>query len=151
MPKQFTGSRFMTAPPPAGFGVEFQKLDDNSIQARVVFGLEKEGPPGHVHGGALAAVLDEAMGSACFAIGRPGLSATITVDYKAPVPLGAEVLLRGQVTKTEGRKTYTYAKIVLPDGSIAAESTGIFVFSQELYDKIRALLAGEEPRTDDAP
>ncbi|HGY11225.1 MAG TPA: hypothetical protein ENK36_02525, partial [Desulfobacterales bacterium] len=30
--------------------------------SRVIFGQKSQGPPGHVHGGAIASVLDETMG-----------------------------------------------------------------------------------------
>ena len=33
-----------------------------ALYAKAWFGRETQGPPGHVHGGAMAAVLDEAMG-----------------------------------------------------------------------------------------
>lgn len=38
-----------------------------ALYAKAWFGRETQGPPGHVHGGAMAAVLDEAMGGTAIA------------------------------------------------------------------------------------
>ena len=42
----------------------FRRKEDGALVGRVWFGLAVEGPPGFVHGGVSAYVLDEAMGSA---------------------------------------------------------------------------------------
>ena len=40
------------------------------------------GPPGHVHGGAMAAALDEAMGAVCWMNGHPVVAATISREIR---------------------------------------------------------------------
>ena len=42
----------------------FRKPGEARLYAKAWFGSKTMGPPGHVHGGAMAATLDEAMGAA---------------------------------------------------------------------------------------
>ena len=44
----------------------FRTGPDRSLRAKVLFGPGTQGPPGHAHGGSMAAVLDEAMGGAAW-------------------------------------------------------------------------------------
>ncbi|MDQ1296257.1 MAG: hypothetical protein QG611_235, partial [Bacteroidota bacterium] len=55
----------------------FKKDSDNSFVARVWFGPSTEGPPGHVHGGSMAAVLDEAMGASAWIAGHTVVAAKL--------------------------------------------------------------------------
>ena len=48
--------------------------------AECVFSVAHEGPPGRVHGGWVAAVLDHAVGRAVAAAGFPGMTASLTVN-----------------------------------------------------------------------
>ncbi len=135
----FKGSKFISAGTPHGFGAKYRVVDEGKVETIIAFGDEKEGPPGHAHGGAIAAMLDETMGMSCFAAKRPGLAVNLNVNYKAAVPLGQNVRFEGHVDTIDGRKTLTVGRAILPDGTIAAESSGVFVFSQELFDKLATL------------
>jgi len=84
------------------------------------------GPPNGVHGGVIAAVLDEVLGVACLAVDRGGFTGTLTVRYRRPTPLNQRVTIRGWVERTEGRKTF--AKGTFHDGDILlAEAEGTFI------------------------
>ena len=54
----------------------FRKPDEPILYAKAWFGSKTMGPPGHVHGGAMAATLDEAMGAVCWMNGHPVVAAT---------------------------------------------------------------------------
>jgi hypothetical protein len=43
----------------------FRKPNEPELYAKAWFGKKTMGPPGHVHGGAMAAALDEAVGAVC--------------------------------------------------------------------------------------
>jgi len=49
-----------------GIGVQWFIKDDKSIYGEVTLSNRQEGPPLHVHGGASAAMLDEAMETAAW-------------------------------------------------------------------------------------
>ncbi len=84
------------------------------------------GPPDAVHGGVIAAVLDEVLGMACLANERGGFTGTLTVAYRSPTPLDRPVAIRGWVESVEGRKTF--AKGTFCDGDrLLVEAEGIFI------------------------
>jgi acyl-coenzyme A thioesterase PaaI-like protein len=112
----------------ARLGATYELSDDGQRVIGIVT-LEKaqEGPPFHVHGGVLGALIDEAMGAACWASGRRVLSVNLNFNYRHAVPLGVPLRIEGRVDRQEGRKTFTIGLIHLPDGKAAVEGTGIFL------------------------
>lgn len=100
---------------------------DGHTVVRVWFGPGAEGPPGHVHGGAMAAVLDEAMGTAALLRGKPSVAAEITCRFLAMLPLGvvATAEASASLPDDEGRMAVT-VRLVGPDGTVHAEGTGTF-------------------------
>lgn len=94
---------------------------------RVTFGAAYEGPPAHVHGGHLAAMFDELLG---LAQGQAGFTATLTVTYRRPSPLGTELTLRGWVERIEGRKRWVRGTCSLGD-LLLCEAEGLFVAPRE--------------------
>jgi uncharacterized protein (TIGR00369 family) len=57
-----------------------------------------EGPPGAVHGGIVAAYLDEVLGGAAAReAGKPAVTGELTVRYVKPVPSETPLLGRGRV------------------------------------------------------
>lgn len=107
--------------------VRYFAADDGTVWARAVFGPGAEGPPGHAHGGALAALLDEAMGMAALATGRIVVAARIEVDFRALVPLGDVVTVELVAEAGEGAKVPVRATLRLSDGRTATEAAGLFV------------------------
>lgn len=95
--------------------------------ARAVFGPGAEGPPGHVHGGALAALLDEAMGMAALATGRVCVAGRIEVDFRSMVHLGEAVTVELALGEATPRKVPVRATLRRADGAAACEATGLFV------------------------
>ena len=100
--------------------------DERSIVGRAVFTEPYEGPPGHVHGGYVAAAFDEVLGMAQSLSGRPGLTGNLSVTYRRPTPLYVELVFRGVVSSVEGRKIFTHG--TLHHGNVlCAEATGLFL------------------------
>lgn len=125
----FRGSNFVGGSHANGFGLRFELQPDKTLTARYTFDILKQGPPGVAHGGAIAAVLDEAMTAAVFAAGKPALTVNLMVDYRAGVPIDTEVQIIGHIEMIERRKLFTVAKIILPDGTIAAQAKALFITS----------------------
>ena len=94
---------------------------------RAWFGPGAEGPPGYAHGGALAALLDEAMGMAALATGRIVVAARIEVDFRAMVPLGEVVTAELAVGEAVGKKIPVQGALRREDGEVCCEATGLFV------------------------
>lgn len=89
-------------------------------------GSAYEGPPGLVHGGICALVLDHILGEAASeGLTKPLFTGTITVKYLRGTPLGK---LRAEATieRIEGIKTIARGHISDDDG-ITAEAEGVFI------------------------
>ncbi len=96
------------------------------VEGTVVFGRAYEGPPGHVHGGFVAAAFDEVLGMVQSMSGEPGMTGTLTVKYRRPSPLYRELRFDAHVDRVDGRKIFTVG--TLHDGeTLLAEAEGIFI------------------------
>ena len=113
-------------------GVQFYVLEDGTVAADFTVTEAQQGPPGYAHGGALASLLDEAMGAASWFSGNRTLSVHLGFDYKRPVAVGAAIHISGQVVGREGRKVLTSGSILLAEGSVAVSADGIFVDAPQL-------------------
>ena len=96
----------------------------------------QQGPPGHAHGGASAAILDEAMGLVVWAAGIKAAAVNIEIDYLKPVPLGQPLTLEARVTVHEQNKTLSSGEIRLADGSVAVSGRGIYVSAPRLFESV---------------
>jgi acyl-coenzyme A thioesterase PaaI-like protein len=121
-------SPFMGAMNPLAPPVTVQIIDGEprSVEARVTFTAPYEGPPGHVHGGLIAAVFDEILGFAQSLSGRPGMTGNLSINYRKPTPLNTELIFRGHITSIDGRKIFTTGTLHAGD-TLCCEATGIFV------------------------
>lgn len=114
------GLRNPIAPP-----LTVRRGDDGSVAADFVLGAPYEGPPGHVHGGIAALILDHVLGEAASPATSPRLTGTITVRYLRPTPLGA-LRAEAAIVRTEGIKTFAAGTI--SDGSGATvQAEGVFI------------------------
>jgi hypothetical protein len=100
--------------------------DGDVIRGSVTFGWAYQGPPGHLHGGFVAAVFDETLGLTQSLTGKPGMTGTLTVRYRNPTPLYTELRLEGRVERVEGRKIFTTARMYAGE-TLTAEAEGIFI------------------------
>jgi uncharacterized protein (TIGR00369 family) len=114
-------------------GAQFYAEVDGSVAASVLIDARQEGPPGYAHGGALAALLDEAMGAAVWYSGVRVAAVHLTFDYKRAVPLGVQARITGHIRRREGRKVFTDGAILLPDGAVAVTASGIFVDAPQIF------------------
>lgn len=116
----------------------FLRDGDGRLVGRAWFGLGAQGPPGHAHGGAIAAVLDEAMGAAAWVAGHIAVAARLDTNFQRMVPLGTDATLEARVEREEGRKIWTAGTLVDAGGTPFASATGLFI---ELPpDRFRPLL-----------
>lgn len=85
-----------------------------------------EGPKAHAHGGFLATILDETMGSACWYSGLPVLAANLSVRYRKSVPLEGHYRCEAKIERLETRRAMVAARIYKGDVTFC-EATGVFV------------------------
>ncbi len=90
------------------------------------FGAAFEGGPGVVHGGFLAAVIDEVLGSATLFAGTPGVTGELTVRYHAPTPIHVPIVVTGRLEERNGRRLTMTAE-VLAAGERTSTAKGLFI------------------------
>jgi acyl-coenzyme A thioesterase PaaI-like protein len=105
----------------------YRTADSDHLHASVWFGQAAEGPPDSVHGGAIAAVLDEAMGAVCWMNQHPVVGARITINYRHMVPLGFSGRVESWIDHIERRKCFITSKLTDADGKVYAEGEALFV------------------------
>ena len=95
------------------------------VWAEVDLGAAYEGPPGLVHGGVTALLLDHLMGETASAHTRTTFTGTLTIRYRRGTPLGP-IRLEGRISGEEGRKVFVAATVQDAEG-VTVEADGIFV------------------------
>lgn len=97
----------------------------SGCHADVVLGAAYEGPPGLVHGGVSAMLLDHIMGVTASAMRRTTFTGTLTMRYRRGTPLGP-LRLEANIVREEGRKVFVVASISDADG-VTVEADGVFI------------------------
>lgn len=106
---------------------------DGSVWTEFILGAPYEGPPGHVHGGICAMVLDHVLGATAHQPGRPAHTGTLTLRYLRPTPLNWPLRAEARVDRVEGRKVFASGQIVEVSGAtVSAE--GIFILPRTEAD-----------------
>ncbi len=81
-----------------------------------------------VHGGVLPLLFDHMFGMVSHAAGRPiSRTAFLHVDYRKVTPIDTPLLVRGRVTRIEGRKAFVSAELVDGGDAVLAEANGLMV------------------------
>ena len=89
----------------------------------VSFPASFEGPPGLVHGGYVATVLEELLGRAQTLAGQPGTRGTVFVRFRSPCPLNTALQLEARISRVEARTMLTKATMHAGD-QLVAEAQG---------------------------
>ena len=86
-----------------------------------------EGPPGYIHGGVIAVLIDEAMSKMNGPLDVLAMTRHMEVDYLRPCPLGVPLRLVSFHVRREGRKLFHEAELSHPDGTLLARGKGVFL------------------------
>jgi acyl-coenzyme A thioesterase PaaI-like protein len=114
------GIRNPLAPP-----VLIHRDDSGTSVCDFHLGAAYEGPPGHVHGGVAALVLDHLLGEAASDGINPRLTGTINFRYVRATRLG-DLHAEARITRTEGVKTYAVGHLADDEG-VTVEAEGVFI------------------------
>jgi acyl-coenzyme A thioesterase PaaI-like protein len=114
------GIRNPIAPP-----LTIERSADDAVFTDFHLGAAYEGPPGHVHGGVSALVLDHVLGEVAADAETPRFTGTITLRYLRPTRLG-RLHAEARITRTDGFKAYAAGHLADDEG-ITVEAEGIFI------------------------
>ncbi len=116
-----TGEANPLAPP-----IRITTTPEGTARAEFILGPVYEGPPGAVHGGVSAAILDSLLGAAAAAGQRPGMTAKLILSYLRPTPLGVPLVAEAWITGVDRRTTLVDGRILNERGELTVEATGEF-------------------------
>jgi len=114
------GIRNPIAPP-----VVIHRDDSGKAWCDLHLGAAYEGPPGHVHGGIAALVLDHLLGEAASDGVNPRLTGTISLRYVRATRLG-QLHAEAITTRTDGVKTFAAGHLADEEG-VTVEAEGVFI------------------------
>jgi acyl-coenzyme A thioesterase PaaI-like protein len=100
--------------------------DEQCVRGEVEFGKSFEGAPGIVHGGFLAALLDEVMGVVTSYSGDPGMTSEYTLRYRRPTPIKLPLRFEARFDRREGRKIFVSARL-WADDTLTVTASGMFI------------------------
>ena len=115
------GLRNPVAPP-----LQVEKSAEGRSWSSFHLGALYEGPPGMVHGGVAALVLDQMLGEAAAAGGSPGMTGTLELRYVQNTPLG-DCSGGAWIDRVEGVKTIVKGELRRADGECTVQASGIFI------------------------
>jgi acyl-coenzyme A thioesterase PaaI-like protein len=114
------GVRNPIAPP-----VQIHHGSDGGVFTDFSLGAAYEGPPGHVHGGVAALVLDHVLGEVAANAASPRFTGTITLRYLRTTRLG-RLHAEARITRTDGVKAFASGHLADDEG-ITVEAEGVFI------------------------
>jgi acyl-coenzyme A thioesterase PaaI-like protein len=104
------------------------KYGADGVEMRGYFSRFHVGGNSAVHGGVLPLLFDHLFGMVVHAAGRPiSRTAFLRVDYRKITPIDTPLVIRGRVTKTEGRKAFVAGELVDDGETVLVEGNGLMV------------------------
>jgi len=101
-------------------------FDGEEVHAEHVFDAPYNGPPTAVHGGIIALVFDELLGSLGALRDIGGFTGTLSIRYCSLTPIGKPIQMRSWIDHSEGRKTFIKGSMHVGD-RLCAEAEGVFI------------------------
>lgn len=124
---------------PFGLHLRFYTTAPGEVSAEITVPERFQGYPGVVHGGIVAAMLDEVTGRAL--MGDPHAprfmyTARLDVHYRKNVPVGKPVRLVGKAGRVKNRSATASGAIYNQDGELLAEAEAVLVdIPQDVLDQ----------------
>lgn len=115
--------RFEAFPPPPAPDAPFRSVE---VVGHCTLDASFGGGPGRAHGGAVATLLDEALGRANVAAGMAGMTVALEVRFRRGAPLHVPLRVTARCERIEDRKRFSSGE--LWDGeTLVAEASAVYV------------------------
>lgn len=107
-----------------GVKAQFYNMEDGSVMSPFRFREEHQSYPGRVHGGMIAAMLDEIGLRSCWADGQTvwGVTTSLQVKYRKPVPYDRDLIARGRVLSQSRLFVKVACEIMDGSGAVLAQA-----------------------------
>jgi acyl-coenzyme A thioesterase PaaI-like protein len=116
-----------------GLHLQYELIDDPAAHGGVRVattwtpGDEHVGFPGYVHGGLLAAVLDDAMGRSTAVFKRWVVTGRMNVRYRTGARAGEALRIEGWIVRYQKRLVTASARVTTASGEPVAEADGTYL------------------------
>jgi acyl-coenzyme A thioesterase PaaI-like protein len=110
-----------------GLQLELARRPGGGVEGRFFAKQDHQGPPGYVHGGVLAAALDEAMALLLHDERTFALTGRLEVELRAPAAVGTFVRVDAELEEAQERTLRLRASARSEDGDELAGARGTFV------------------------
>ena len=110
---------------PLGVQAQFYNMEDGSVMTPFRFREEHQSYPQRVHGGMIAAMLDELGLRACWTKSEDyiwGVTMSLEVKYRKPVPYDVDLIGQGNVTFESSKFLKIQAEIMNQKGQVLASA-----------------------------
>jgi uncharacterized protein (TIGR00369 family) len=112
-----------------GLKANFYELENKEVVSIFQARREHQSYPGQIHGGIVAAILDETIGRVIL-VDTPeiwALTVNISIKYHKPIPVGVELKVFGRIDRHKRQFYEGSGELVLQDGTIGATATGTYI------------------------
>jgi acyl-coenzyme A thioesterase PaaI-like protein len=96
------------------------------VEGQISLGEHYQGPPGRVHGGVIAWILDALLSRAMHAALKIGVTGTLSIRYMASTPIDTELRCTAKIVRMEGRKMFIEGAIFNGEQQ-TVQAEGIFL------------------------
>ncbi|MBL8050091.1 MAG: PaaI family thioesterase [Anaerolineales bacterium] len=112
-------------------------IEDGILTSEIILNEAQQGPPGYAHGGASAAILDEAMGLVVWAAGHKVAAVNLDINYHKPLPLHQKILIEARIAQIDERKIFSVGEIRTADSTVTVSGSGIYVIAPQLFENVK--------------
>lgn len=129
------------------------EVDGLHVEGRCTLGSAHEGPHMFSHGGMSALWLDQALGHAAAAAGNIGVTTSLSVRYRRPVPLGVPLRVWARAVEVDGDRTVAKGAIATaaePEVALVEAEAGFRRLHMEQLRRMYPGLVGEPAENPDA-
>jgi Uncharacterized protein, possibly involved in aromatic compounds catabolism len=131
-----------------GLGLKwFTDYSNETVFSDAVISEEYCGYEGIVHGGIVAAVLDEAAGRTIFLSNEVSdnediifVTKQMEIKYVRPTPVNTPLHAVGRLEARDGRYCSVGAKISLPDGTLLAQARAVIVLNPKNLQLVKKVV-----------
>jgi acyl-coenzyme A thioesterase PaaI-like protein len=100
--------------------------EGNEVLGTMVVTEAMVGAPDRLHGGVMMAFFDEGMGLVCVTFGVESMTASLTIDLRAPAYVGDTLTQRSWLERRDGRKWFIRSE-VHEGARLLAEARGLWI------------------------
>lgn len=106
-------------------------IDGDTVRGKANLGLPFQGPPGRVHGGVIAAMLDVLMAKTQDLSGTMGVTGTLNIRFIRPTPLKTDITMEAKILRTDGRKLFNEGRFFV-NGEQTVHAEGVWIAMRDV-------------------